>query len=251
MSGRDRKIAWAVVALACLLACVPLGRMARTRLRAMKFDPASGQTPPEAGFLTGTMEFTLPPAAWDAGTGSLVAHGGRTLILTAVHLLGPAGGYGRQLTGTEVAQVTHAAFTDQLTGKTYESTKPLVIPGVAPMGGGLDGAAHDLAAFVVDGPAMGWTLSDAVAPVGAKLQVAFGKDVHEVEVVESSPTHLLYVGNVPGPGSSGALVLDRDRRVVGLHTGFCRWKGEPCGQANPSVSILSDLQTASDAEAAR
>ena len=246
---RERKSAWAVVIALCLLACIPLGRMARTRLRAMRFDPAAGQAPPEAGFLTGTMEFTAPPAAWEAGTGGLVSHGGRTLILTAVHLLGPAGGYGQQLTGAEVLRVKHAAFTDALTGRTYESTRPLVIAAAAPMGGGIDGAAHDLAAFVVDGPAMGWTLSDAVAPVGAKLQVAFGKDVHEVEVVESSPTHLLYVGDVPGPGSSGSLVIDRDRRVVGLHTGTCRWKGEPCGQANPSVSILAGLGAATEAAA--
>lgn len=90
MTSRRRELLWASVLAACLFGAIPVVRWVRTHVCAARFDPASGQVPPEAGVLTGTVESTQPPAAWDAGKGTLVDHGGQMLIPTVGESTAPS-----------------------------------------------------------------------------------------------------------------------------------------------------------------
>lgn len=169
----------------------------------------------------------------NAGTAFVVDVGGRRVVLTALHLLGEAGGLPRNVSPHEVPQVVRQLMlSDAFGGATQiaNAGAPIVIPGSAPFD--QPSAAGDVVAFVAadnaawspaqlafDAPSNRqrvWLVASVIAGAPANQRL------HPATVVGTDRGSLVYRFDNPQvsfQATSGAPVVDVDGMVVAIHSG--------------------------------
>lgn len=201
-------------------------------------------------FLTGRDSFT-------AGTAFVceAPAGGGQLLLTAQHLLGPAGGFEKDLAWNEINRTVKLTvglgFAD--TSVHVVSTSALEIPGARPLDKtSLD---KDIAAFVLapasNRPAL--KLAKYLPAVDERVWVygrQAGSDKIEflpAMVINATTNELDYAfedKTVQLRGTSGAPVLNGAAEVVAINIGGNEHQGRLIGYGNPLPSILKNLALA-------
>lgn len=204
--------------------------------------------------------FNVDGAVLGAGTAFVVDMRGpqpRALLVTALHLFGPAGGLATQIPAAEMARrATAAACTALAVDATWRAGPALTIPGAQPMG---EGALRDAAAFVLDAhgapPPYHLKLA-AIAPkagdhVWLLAQVADGAPpnqlLHRAVVRQTGADVLQYAFDNVKLGlqaTSGAPVLNDDGDVVGMHLGGGELPGKLIGAADNLAAVRSLLRSA-------
>jgi len=209
--------------------------------------------------------FVTQQGAHSAGTAFAVDVHGKTVIVTALHLFGPAGGLEAQVEGDKIAEITKSVtLRDAFTGGDFGSAdKGLKLENTQPMG---DTAAGDIAAFqakVLTGldklnakskPPAPLALAEKAPVKGDTVYVAaqFGADkesrTHEAKVVESNEKWLFYEysdASLDIAGTNGAPVLNESGQVVGMNLGGGKMEdGKLIGSANPVTAIRTRLTEA-------
>jgi hypothetical protein len=217
--------------------------------------------------------FVLRPAFFTetgsflAGTAFAVQEGDRTVVLTAYHLFGPAGGLPAEVPPAEVGKLVREvllrdAWTDKVVGRTERA---LLLEDAAPLH---TDASRDLVVFPlvkVDPSDVSARLAAAklrpgklatTAPkVGDPVYVAAeasGVRAAErtfratlVEVGEGSLYYQLEAGDLDMTGMSGAPVLAADGSILGMHLGGGAMEdGALIGVANPASRIRARITQA-------
>jgi len=213
--------------------------------------------------------FKTEQGTFNAGTAFAVELNGKVLVVTALHLFGPAGGLEKQIEGDKVPAFTKSislrdAFTNGDFGTAH---KGLPLADTHPMG---DDAAGDIAAFEakiltgldkLDSKAKDLApikLAEAAPKKGDAVFVAaqFAADketrTHEAKVVEVNDKWLFFEyakGELDIAGTNGAPVLNEKGEVVGINLGGGKMKdGKLVGSANPLSAVKKRLTEAVPAE---
>ncbi|OAI47457.1 hypothetical protein AYO44_09495 [Planctomycetaceae bacterium SCGC AG-212-F19] len=219
-------------------------------LLAGDLSPAQNDAKPLAvpdGFVL-QPEFQIKKKSFAAGTAFVVKLEGfpRPVILSAIHLVGPAGGYTEDVPAAKLAQVVEkVTFTDQFTGKNamWVTQGVLTIPDAAPLGktgkaGDImalwapDKAALKPAPLAAKTPAKGETVWVATRAGGAPAT----QRLHRATVILEEEGKLYYFYDNPKfeiQGTSGAPVLNAAGEVVGINLGGGTSQGKVGGVANP------------------
>ncbi|MCB9763044.1 MAG: trypsin-like peptidase domain-containing protein [Alphaproteobacteria bacterium] len=197
---------------------------------------------------------------YSAGTAFVTELDGQPLVLSALHLFGPAAGLTRQFSAAELPGRTRLVGRDAFTNKKVVVTAdqrplPLAYPWADDVGG--DIVAFDL---TVDEkgraggrkPVAPLPLGDACPEVGAPVWLAAraagagaADRVHPATVVACDPVTLSYAfgsATLQLQATSGAPILDREGRVVGLHLGGLTDGAEVVGMAMSAPSIQAHLR---------
>jgi hypothetical protein len=212
-------------------------------------DAAAQKAPTLATDIILQPEFQTKKMTFAAGTAFLVKVDGykRTVVLSAIHLLGPDGGYPEQVSARDVAQVIEkVTFTDKFTGEKPLSVSQgvITIPDAAPFDKG--SKAGDILAFwgpentfrkplslAAKGPAKG-------DPVWLAARVREGapqtQQLHRATVLAEQKGQLYYEfdnAKLNIDGTSGAPVLNAAGEVVAINVGGGMDKGKLLGVGNP------------------
>jgi len=209
--------------------------------------------------------FVTQQGSHAAGTAFALDVNGKLLVVTALHLFGPAGGLESQIAGDKVAEFTKSiAVRDAYTGGDFgTANKGLTLADTHPMG---DDAAGDIVAFeaqILTGldklnaksqPLKPLVLAQDAPTKGDKVYVAaqIGDDkktrTYEAKIVESNDKWLFfeYADNALDiAGTNGAPVLDESGKVVGMNLGGGKMDdGKLIGSANPYSAIHKRLTEA-------
>jgi hypothetical protein len=209
--------------------------------------------------------FTTQEGSHSAGTAFAVEINDRVLVVTALHLFGPAGGLKSQVDGAKIAEfTTSVALRDAFTGGDFgQAKKTLLLSNTQPMG---DTAAGDIVAFeaeILTGldklnakskDLVPLSLAEKVPAKGDNVYVAalVGEDkdsrVHKATVVESNDKWLFYEyadNTLDIAGTNGAAVLDENGQVIGMNLGGGKMDdGKLIGSANPLNPIRQRLTEA-------
>jgi hypothetical protein len=194
------------------------------------------------------------------GSATAVSHGNRKLVITAVHLLGPAGGLPAQITAEQVGEKVKslAAFDAFKQGNAIATSKTVLpVAGAAPM---TTTAANDLLVFEVEEAAgldrLSATASASLVPlslaseppaVGTAVWLAApigDKRVHPAQVVHLEPGSIFYKfadAALDLTATNGAPVLNAKGEVVALHLGGGPMEGDLIGSGNPVNNIRVHL----------
>jgi hypothetical protein len=210
------------------------GPLARTALLRPKFATTEGEV--------------------EAGSAFVVRHGDATLLLTAQHLFGEAGGMSRELSAAEMPTVVKSvrAVGSEDERVVVQSGRLLPIAGASAVT--QEDASRDLAAFVLDDsgggkafelaaqvPGEGEPIQLLAQPFGASTALFTGRvaavDAKMLVVVFDDPALQL-------SGASGAPVLDGSGRVIGLLVSGGVAEDTLVGIANPASAIRSALSRA-------
>ena len=198
-----------------------------------------GDVPPAAR-IVGKLEVEVDDHRLEGATGCLVNYKSVTLILTAKHLFGPAGGLSELSDSEMTRDVKKVALHSAQGGLVYTSTRALYLAGSESSDEEPDSVSHDIAAMLVEQPAHGLAIATEAAKVGDRVWIILN-DGEELtaRVTESTPLRLVYQfeKGVAGRGSSGAPILDDKGALVGIHLRF----GSSGGSGNPAASILAHL----------
>jgi hypothetical protein len=176
------------------------------------------------------------------------------IILTALHVFGPAGGLRSQIKSEELPKfIKNASFIDEFDDSPIKIiTKPLGLVGAKV--GGIN-ANRDAAAFEVRGesalpfmtlcskkPEIGdtvWLVSSLIS--GApRLQ-----KLHEATVVFSDNDVLKFkykASNIKLTATSGSPIINSDGQVVGLNVGGIEGSDPLIGVANPATNLKELLE---------
>ncbi|MBX3157766.1 MAG: trypsin-like peptidase domain-containing protein [Deltaproteobacteria bacterium] len=171
-------------------------------------------------------EFTVDGDPLAAGTAFLIKEGAATLLVTAHHLFGPAGGLDHELTWDELPRRVTAVRATSLDdpGVTIRGGSPLAVTGA--VGLSEQHLGGDVAVFPIPdaGPARTLELADGPPRVGSSVTLlarVIGKTGtrHGAKVVEVGEEHIAYELDEPGElrATSGAPVVDADERVVAIN----------------------------------
>jgi hypothetical protein len=209
--------------------------------------------------------FTTQEGSHSAGTAFAIDVEDTLLVVTALHLFGPAGGLKGQIDGDKIAEfTTSVTLRDAFTGGDFgQANKALSLTNTQPMG---DEAAGDIVAFeaqVLTGLDKLNAKSKDLVPLSlaAKVpqkgdsvyvaaQVGADKDsrVHKATVVESNDKWLFYEyadSALDIAGTNGAPVLNEAGKVIGMNLGGGKMDdGKLIGSANPLNPIQQRLTEA-------
>lgn len=210
--------------------------------------------------------FTTEHGNFPAGSAFAVDVGGKILIVTAHHLLGPAGGLPAQLTAAQVPEkvsmvTVRDAWSNKVAGK---ATSALLVEGAVPF---TEGAGADLAVFpaviasgldrlqaratlelapsqlAAEQPAVG-DLIWLAAPIADKADAK----LHAAKVVELADGVVYYEfadKTLNLAGTNGAPLLDAAGKVVGLALGGGTLPdGALIGSGNPLASVKARIDQA-------
>ncbi|MBX2796595.1 MAG: serine protease [Myxococcales bacterium] len=228
---------------------------------------AQAEAPTVAACTVLRPSFTVGEKAYPAGTMFAAKAGEHTVLLTAHHLFGPAGGLPSLLTGPQVGeQVSRVSLTDAFSGGPCGTSETVrTVTDAAPMGS--KGTATDLAVFTPkEATGLDRLQSTRARPELAPLPLAAADPkkgdsvwvaarvqqsttrMWPAEVVEVSGTGLYYRfadSSLDLGATSGAPVLNAEGAVVGLHLGGgAMADGALVGAANPVSSVRSRVQAA-------
>jgi hypothetical protein len=201
-------------------------------------------------------EFQTKKKTFAAGTAFVVKLEGfpRPIILSALHLIGPAGGYPEDVPADKLAQVIDkVTIVDQFTGKNrmWVSQGIITIPEAAPLGkaskaGDImavwapQNAALKPAPLAPKTPAKGEAVWVAARAGGAPAT----QRLHRATVALEEEGKLYYFFDNPkfeATGTSGAPVLNIAGEVVGINIGGGVFEGKVGGVANPSAVFRNHL----------
>lgn len=212
--------------------------------------------------------FTTSLGPVNAGSAFAVKRGERTVLVTALHLLGPAGGLKAQVETARLAEVVQSisvrgAFTGEGKPPVAVATKILAVPGAHPMG---DDAAGDILVFelaqktgldrlqVRDTPKLAPGALAAAAPsvgdaVWLVAKVRGGDDrAHPAKVVQIDDKWLFYEihqADLDLAGTNGAPIVNAAGEVVGIQLGGGVMEdGKLVGAANPWAAVRKALDAA-------
>ncbi len=244
--------------------CVTLGSGQGVPTAAAE-SPASAPSVPDRFVLRPSFSTSLGPV--NAGSAFALTYAERTVMVTAMHLLGPAGGLKVQVEAGRLAEVVQSvgvrgAFTED--AQPVAVSKELVpVAGAHPMG---DDAAGDILIFapevktgldrlqVRDVPKLSpGVLADAAPKVGDPVWLAArigagDTRVHAGKVVEINDGWLFYeIGDatLSLAGTNGAPILGADGKVVGIQLGGgVMDDGKLIGAANPWSGVKKALDGA-------
>lgn len=197
-------------------------------------------TPTEA--LVGVLDIQLASRGVGArgATGVIVNYKTATLLLTAQHLFGPAGGMPELDDRDMPGEVSKIVLTPPAGTPTYTSTRALYLPGAAAVDSDPFSTRHDVAAFLLTTPVRALSLATSLPAIGTpvRIRVADGNEV-DATITDATEDRLVYrwKDQAAGRGSSGAPVLSPNDEVLGLHLTFNGTEGH----GNPSISILKLL----------
>lgn len=240
-----RKLLFATLAVALVAACQSPEELAKPPA-----DPAVDAS----ALLRPTFETSVGNS--DAGHAFLVEHGGKKLLVSAHHVLGPPGGLKKHITWKDVSTAVTKVTAKSPDGKvTLESTKPLTIDGAKPLEP--KDPSADLCAFEVadagsakplklaaNAPKTGdfvWLLAEVIGPENR------GKHLHRGSVSAATPKELRYVfadPNLKLQATSGAAVLNDKGEVVAVNLGGGKTVGLVFGVGNPVGSVRARLDKA-------
>ena len=213
--------------------------------------------------------FVTEQGTFNAGTAFAVDVNGKVLVVTALHLFGPAGGLEKQIEGDQVPAFTKSIFLrDAFTNADHGTAhNGLTLADTHPMG---DDAVGDIAAFeakVLTGLDKLDSKAKALKPVHLATatpkkgdvvfiaaQFSADKDLRtrEAKVVEINDKWLFFEYTDAGldiAGTNGAPVLNEEGQVVGINLGGGKMKdGKLVGSANPLSAIKKRLTGAVPAE---
>jgi hypothetical protein len=177
------------------------------------------------------------------------------MLVTALHLFGPACGLEKQLTPEEVCKVFHAVTGIGMADyKSFvTSCTPLLLKTANVSED--DGCAGDLAIYRLPAGAVAKPLVFSKTPpkVGDKVYVIGrqrgGEKLERLmaEVVDSDSENLVYKFARKGletAGTSGAPVVNDKGEVVGMNTGGGQEDDVQFGYANPAKAILGTIAAA-------
>ena len=243
---------------------------ARTALLAVVFAlvacqaPAEYTPPPDpkvdpAALLRPT--FDTREGVSSAGHAFLIHHNGATVLVSAHHILGPAGGLKHPIAWDHVpAAVNKVTATSG--DKTVTSTRALAIEGARALEP-RDPSA-DLSAFLVDDaagvPAL--ELADTMPKTGDYVWLFAevigvanrGRTLHRGSVSAVTDKELRYIfadTELKLQATSGAAVLDAKGKVVAVNLGGGANVGVVFGVGNPATSVRARLDKAIPAPAPR
>lgn len=191
----------------------------------------------------------------DAGAAFVIrSEDGSQLLLSALHLLGPAGGLARQVGGDEVTEMVQALVARAVDDDSVRlgTREPLTIAGARAMTP--DALDADLLAFAVDPDAVVGDvgvleLAEASPEAGARVWLLAqvpGRPglLHAARVSRRSAKELEYEfddRNLDLRATSGAPILGADGRVVAVHLGGGALGSMVYGLANPVESVRARL----------
>lgn len=238
-------------------------------------QPAANQTanpiapPAPAGPPKLTAEAIFRPAfetslgRVDAGTAFVVEWHGRQVVLSALHLLGTAGGLAREVAAADVPRVVTAlelspCFEGPNVQKVAVPAAAISIPSARPLGA-ISAGAGDVIAFWLpadaNGPAL--KLADAAPKSGERVWLAAsvmaggtpGAQLHAAKVIEVDEAgDLLYAfdqATLELRATSGAPVLNAAGHVVAINLGGGSPNpGQLLGVGNPISRFRSSLEKA-------
>lgn len=175
---------------------------------------ASPEVAPEAAARAACRpQVTALNQTYVAGTGFLLDHDGRTLLVTAHHVFGTGGGLPRDLTWRELPQaVEGVGCVSFSSGAVWNAGPPLAIPGAAP---GTDvEQLKDIAALPV-------ALHPATRPLALRLAAAAAQEGDRVWLVTSlasgaPPEQLLHPATVGRLTEGGTVLFVFDNRAVDI-----------------------------------
>jgi hypothetical protein len=179
------------------------------------------------------------------------------LLLTAQHLLGPAGGFPADLPWdslNETIKVAKAVSMDD-PGVSVTSKRAILIKGAHKLD--KTGMANDIAVFELDSsnnlPAL--RLSQTSPASGDRVWL-YGRqrnsqvvELFPATVVRSDSQELRFVfdlNDIRLPGTSGAPVLNSAGEVVAINIGGVERAGKLMGYGNPVLSVRNHLHEALD-----
>lgn len=232
---------------------------------ALAETPAAPAAPTVAeGFVIRPTFFT-DTGSFIAGTAFAVQQGERTVVLTAYHLFGPAGGLPAEVAPAEVGKVVREvllrdAWSDKIIGRTERA---LLLDDAATLS---TDAARDLVVFPlapVDpsnvGARLGMVklqagrLAEKAPKVGDVVYLAAARTgaadrVYPAKIVEVAPAGLYYqldASTLDMTGMSGAPLLAADGTILGMHLGGGLMDdGALIGVANPASNLRSRITKA-------
>lgn len=228
--------------------------------------PVQAPDVPDRFVLRPSFSTSLGPV--NAGSAFALAHNGKTVLVTALHLLGPAGGLKAQVEPGKLGSVVQSvavrgAFTGQ--GKPPVSTAKdvVAIAGAHPMG---DDAAGDILVLapeektgldrleIGDKPKLApGSLASAAPKVGDPVWLAAAATnaegrAHVGKVVEINDKWLFYEiaqSDLSLAGTNGAPILNAAGEVVGIQLGGgVMDDGKLVGAANPWSAVHAKLSAA-------
>ena len=185
-----------------------------------------------------------------AGTAFAVVHEGKTVYLSALQLVGPAGGLPEQLAADALGTMVELELVDWRSGAVVDRTnrsRALEGPALDPELVVLSG---DLMAFDPGGSrAAGWVAPKPMAigarcpAVGEVLALAGPKSLREGKVLECSPwgMRIEVAPDFDPTGASGAPWLDASGAVVGLQVAVGRVGETEFAAAIPGSTLEARL----------
>jgi hypothetical protein len=198
----------------------------------------------------------------EAGTAFAVAWRGRHVLLSALHLLGPAGGLSRDVPAAAVPKVVAQVELDPCFEGTEQPkqtfpAQAINIPSAQPLGNISSGAGDVIAFWMpVSSAFPALPLADKTPPTGARVWLAAsvesgapeGAHLHPAQVIEVDQAgDLLYAFDESGlelRATSGAPLLDAQGRVVAIHLGGGSPQGKLLGVGNPISRFRKYLEQA-------
>jgi len=163
-------------------------------------------------------------------------------LVTALHLFGPNGGLAAQIASENLPEHVKMTGCTNGDGQHWAARRTLAIPGAVPMATPF----RDVAAFAADPASLNGAtrlqLADKAAAGGDEVWVvaSMGGDGrirrYGARVIYNGPDALQYAfvdGTLALQASSGAAVVDGAGRVLGLHLGGGKDRGDLLGMAVP------------------
>lgn len=213
-------------------------------------------------------EFQTTNGPVQAGTAFaiLLPNLSRPVLLTAIHLLGPAGGLAQAIPAAEVPRaVTQVSLEDCFDSSPLETfdARAILIPDAAPLGSAskagdlvafwlpMDAAVHP-ARLARTNPKAGtkvWLAASLVegAPPSQRLHAATVRGIDE----EGNIVYLFDNVRLSIRATSGAPVLDSKGEVVAVNLGGYEENGMKFGLGNPIDRFRPHLESAATASSAK
>lgn len=209
-------------------------------------DPVAATCRPAFAVDDGTMsagtafllDMTEPPSP----SNPLAPRPPALFLVTALHLFGPNGGLAAQIPSEHLPDHVKMTACISADGQHWAARRTLAIAGAVPMATPF----RDVAAFAADPASLNGAtrlqLADKPAAVGDEVWVvaSMGGDGrirrYGARVIYNGPDALQYAfvdGTLDMRASSGAAVVDGAGRVLGLHLGGGKDRGDLLGMAVP------------------